>query len=61
MQQISVLEGDPAYCLQSSKTALLTINLSLKVSRLSIISNVLKLQSSERFRIKMGKIYGFEK
>lgn len=39
---------------------LLAITLYLKVARLSIISSVLKLQSSEHFGTKMGKIYGFE-
>lgn len=60
MSQISWLEADTAHCLPSSKTALLDINLSLQVSRLSIISDVLTLQSSEHFRMKKEKTYGFE-
>lgn len=60
MSQIRRLEADIAHCLPSNKTALLAINLSLKVSRLSIISNVPKLQSGEQFRMKKENIYGFE-
>lgn len=55
MWQIGGLEGDLAYCSPSNETALITTNLSLKVSRFSVISSVSKLQSSESFRIKMGK------
>lgn len=47
------------YKLMGNKAVLLAANLSYKVSRL-YISNVLKLQSNEHFRIKMEKIYGFE-
>lgn len=39
---------------------LLAITLYLKVARLSTISNVLKLQSSEHFGTQREKIYGFE-
>lgn len=43
-----------------NKAALLADNLSSKVSRLLVISSVLKLQSNEYFRIEMEKIYGLE-
>lgn len=39
-----------------NKAALSAVNLSSKVSRLLVFSNVLKLQSNEYFRIKMEKI-----
>lgn len=66
MSEISGVEADIPHFLPSNKTPLLAMNISSKVSRRAIISNVLKLQSREYFRMKRKrfmvlKCFGFGK